>query len=137
MAGGGGPGGPGGGFAGGGGDADPKKPDGAVLAFLVALNAKDQDSLSKLISSKATGELEKLRKGELDERGYAKLVEQYGQLSVVQVPPPQKATERIVVIGPSGQQPQPDRKKRSAANTGRKQVVLRQEDGGWKVHQIR
>jgi hypothetical protein len=73
----------------------------------------------------------------MDEAGYARLVEQYGRLTVVQVPTPTKATERIVVIGPSGQPAQPQKGKRTVAAAGRKQVVLRQEDGGWKILQLK
>ena len=131
-AGGGGPGlgagiGGGGGFA----NADPNSPEGAVLAFLNAINSGDKDAAAKLVSSKAVGDLAKLRKGELDARGIAKFVETYGKMtSAKKAPTRQKADETIVVLSP-GQSGAPEPKK--GAPNPNKQVIVRNEDGGWKI----
>ena len=105
-----------------GGAADLNLPEGAAEAFLDALVSQNKDSLAKLISSKASGELGQIRKGTSDGRNLAK---SYGALKVVKVGPITRGDERIVVLGEG-----------SADSKNRKQMVLRKEDGGWKVFYV-
>ncbi len=114
----------------GGANADPNGPEAAVEAFLNALASKDKENLTKLVASKATGELARIRKGEIDDRGLTKLADTYSKLNVIRVTPVQRQDVRVVVIG-TGQAN--DTKK----VTGGKQVELRKEDGAWKVFQLR
>lgn len=118
---------PGGGRQGG-GNTDPNSPEGAVEAFLTALAAKDKENLTKMVASKAAGDLAKIRKGDMDERGLTKLSDTYGKLNVIRVAPVTRGDERVVVLG-TGQQSEATKK----SQAGLKQVVLRKEDGGWKV----
>lgn len=86
-----------------------------------------------MVASKATGDLARIRKGELDDRGLSKLADTYGKLNFIRVAPITKNDVRVVVIGPG--QAGDTTKKRGP--TGNKQVELRKEDGGWKVFQLR
>jgi hypothetical protein len=97
------------------------------MAFLNAINSGDKDAAAKLISSKATGDLAKLRKGELDERGMTKLAEAYSKMTSAKPAQTQsKRDERTIVLSPGDQG---DSKKPK----GIKQVIVRNEDGGWKI----
>jgi hypothetical protein len=123
----------GGGVAGGGGatrqqgsKVDPATPEGGVEAFLKALVSQDQEGLSKSISSKAVGDLGKLRKGEADSNVMTKLSDTYGRLYVIRVANATRGDERLVVL--SATQQQADKKTGSF-----KQIRVRKEEGIWKV----
>jgi hypothetical protein len=129
--GGGGPGAPGGGGQRqGGGNADPSTPEGAVEAFLNALVSQDKDALSKGVSSRALGDLAKIRKGEADARVISKLSDTFGKLFVARVAPVTKGDERVVVLSTTQQQQQ-------AKKGTFKQATLRKEDGVWKVFELK
>ena len=98
---------------------DVNSPEGAAQAFLNALASGDKDALAKLVSSKASGELGQIRKGSSDGKNLAKT---YAAMTVVKVAPVTKGDERTVVLGEGG-----------ADSKNRKQMVMRKEDGGWKV----
>ena len=91
---------------------------------------QDKDALGKLTSSKATApDLVLLRKGSADDRTLSKLASQYGAMTTGKVVQGSRGDERTVVLegGAGGA----DSK---AARKG--QMVMRKEDGGWKVFSI-
>jgi hypothetical protein len=114
----------------GGSNADPNGPEAAVDAFLNAVAAKDKESLTKMVSSKATGDLARMRKGDLDDRAITKISETYARLNIIRVAAVTKGDERVVVLG-TGQAGDSNKKV-----AGAKQVVLRKEDGAWKVFSV-
>jgi len=78
------------------------------------------------VSSRATGDLAKVRKGDIDARALTKMGETYAKLNIVKVANAQRGDERMVVLGAQQQQ-------ESKKGAGLKQVRVRKEDGGWKV----
>lgn len=84
-----------------------------------------------MVAAKATGDLAKIRKGEVDDRVLTKLGDTYSKLNVIRVAPITKNDVRFVVIG-TGQAGETNKRA-----TGNKQVELRKEDGGWKVFALR
>lgn len=83
--------------------------------------SQDKDTLAKLISSKASGDLGQIRKGTSDGRNLAKA---YGAMKVGKVVQGSRGDERLVVL------------EGGADSKNRKQMKLRKEDGGWKVFEI-
>jgi hypothetical protein len=98
--------------------------------FLKALVDQDKDGLSKAIAAKATGDLAKIRKGEADSRAVTRFTETYGRLFVNKVAPVTRGDERIVVMSPN-------QNADSKTKKGLKQIVLRKEDGAWKVFDLK
>lgn len=112
----------------GGGNADPNSPEGCAEAFLKALAGQDKDALATGVSTRAAGDLAKIKKGDADEKVISKLAQSYGNLVVIRVAPVTKGDERIIVLGTS----QTDTKKGSF-----KQLTLRKEENTWKVFAIK
>ena len=75
--------------------------------------------MTKLISSKATGDLAQIRKGAGD---LSRMASQYGTYEVGNVIQAKRSDQRFVVLTMGG-----------ADSKKRKQMEMRQEDGGWKV----
>ncbi len=113
-------------------NADPNGPEAAVEAFLKALASKDKENLTKMVASKAAGDLAHIRNGDIDDRAISKLADTYSKLNIIRVAPVQKNDVRTVVIGTG----QPGATNKKAA-VGNKQIELRKEDGGWKVFLLR
>jgi hypothetical protein len=109
-----------------GSNADATKPEAGVEAFLKALVNQDKEGLAKAISSRATGDLAKLRKGEADAKVATKLTETYGSLYVIKSANATRGDERYVVLSPNQQADNNNKK-------GLKQIRVRLEEGTWKV----
>jgi hypothetical protein len=114
-----------------GGSSDPSTPEGGLEAFLKALVAQDKESLSNTVSSRAAGDLAKIRKGEADSRIMTKLSETYGRLHVGKVVSSRRGDERLIVLSPSANLDSTKDKK------GLKQAIVRKEENVWKVFELK